>query len=304
MTTVPLSRERFCRAARAGSIARTDWEGLTLASSASPRSGSSSPGCPSSFRQSRLGVTAVIPRNRRRASSGYPRQRRATVRCEIPITVTYAGDGGRPARRRAVHLRRLTGQGPGRFEWLSDNIVQCGPRTSSGRPTRRSRLRSAPCHLDFQRRLVGRPGRQHLSAHTFTVSIDGEVAQRMPASMGNPNIRHRSARSPSWKQNPVVMDSRTIGIPLNDPETTSSRCTTRSGSPGAVSTCTLVDGTQGTPTSATAASTSPGQRAVVLPTTSASAIGDHQQLSARARSADRRSPLCSPLVPAAVPRSA
>ena len=58
-----------------------------------------------------------------------------------------------------------------------------------------------------------------ISAHTFTVSIDGEVAREMPASMGKP--KHPTpvgSFTALGKESPVVMDSRTIGIPLDDPE--------------------------------------------------------------------------------------
>ena len=58
-----------------------------------------------------------------------------------------------------------------------------------------------------------------ISQHTFTVTIDGEVARTMPASMGKPSrptpIGNYSVLS---REQSVVMDSRTIGIPLSDPE--------------------------------------------------------------------------------------
>ena len=58
-----------------------------------------------------------------------------------------------------------------------------------------------------------------ISEHTFTVSIDGQVVRTMPASMGKP--KHPTpigSFTALEKQSSVVMDSRTIGIPLNDPE--------------------------------------------------------------------------------------
>jgi len=58
-----------------------------------------------------------------------------------------------------------------------------------------------------------------ISAHTFTVSIDGALARTMPASMGKPSrptpIGSFSVLS---RERSVVMDSRTIGIPLSDPD--------------------------------------------------------------------------------------
>ena len=58
-----------------------------------------------------------------------------------------------------------------------------------------------------------------LDAHTFTVSIDDQVVRQMPASMGKP--KHPTpvgTFTALEKQSPVIMDSRTIGIPLSDPE--------------------------------------------------------------------------------------
>ncbi len=58
-----------------------------------------------------------------------------------------------------------------------------------------------------------------IDAHTFTVSIDGQVVREMPASMGKP--KHPTpigSFTALEKQAAVVMDSRTIGIPLSDPE--------------------------------------------------------------------------------------
>ncbi len=58
-----------------------------------------------------------------------------------------------------------------------------------------------------------------ISSHTFTVSIDGQLARTMPASMGKPSrptpIGNFSVLS---REASVVMDSRTIGIPLSDPD--------------------------------------------------------------------------------------
>jgi lipoprotein-anchoring transpeptidase ErfK/SrfK len=62
-------------------------------------------------------------------------------------------------------------------------------------------------------------GVANISAHTFTVSVDGQVVKTMPASMGKP--KHPTpvgSFTALEKDKSVVMDSRTIGIPLSDPE--------------------------------------------------------------------------------------
>jgi lipoprotein-anchoring transpeptidase ErfK/SrfK len=58
-----------------------------------------------------------------------------------------------------------------------------------------------------------------ISQHTFTVSIDEEVARVMPASMGKPSRPTPvGSFSALEKQRTVTFDSRTIGIPLSSSE--------------------------------------------------------------------------------------
>ncbi|TDP41151.1 L,D-transpeptidase-like protein [Nocardia ignorata] len=57
-----------------------------------------------------------------------------------------------------------------------------------------------------------------LSNHTFTVTANGET-RVMPASMGKPGFETPTGTfSVLEKDRAVVFDSRTIGIPLDDPE--------------------------------------------------------------------------------------
>ncbi|OYN78405.1 L,D-transpeptidase [Mycolicibacterium sphagni] len=105
----------------------------------------------------------------------------------------------------------------GRFEWLDDKTVQFVP------------AQYWPAHSEITMMAGGIPrtfdtgsivlGVANISAHTFTVSIDGQVVRQMPASMGKP--KHPTpvgSFNVLEKQASVVMDSRTIGIPLSDPE--------------------------------------------------------------------------------------
>lgn len=58
-----------------------------------------------------------------------------------------------------------------------------------------------------------------ISAHTFTVSIDGVVARDMPASMGKPGFATPTGTFTALsRERYITFDSRTIGIPLSDPE--------------------------------------------------------------------------------------
>lgn len=134
-----------------------------------------------------------------------------------PIIVTFT----KPVLDRAAAQRTISVTSPadlsGRFEWLNDTVVQWVPD------------QYWPAHSEITMMAGGVPrsfgtgatvlGVASISAHTFTVSIDGEVARQMPASMGKP--RHSTpvgSFSVLEKQKSVVMDSRTIGIPLSDPE--------------------------------------------------------------------------------------
>jgi lipoprotein-anchoring transpeptidase ErfK/SrfK len=58
-----------------------------------------------------------------------------------------------------------------------------------------------------------------INAHTFTVSIDGAVVREMPASMGKSGFATPVGTFAALeKQSVVIMDSRTIGIPLSSAE--------------------------------------------------------------------------------------
>ncbi|OFJ50361.1 L,D-transpeptidase [Mycolicibacterium grossiae] len=134
-----------------------------------------------------------------------------------PVTVTFAGSV--PDRAAAQRSLRFTSGGApsGRFSWPADDVMQWTPDGFF------------PAHSTVALSVGGvktnfRTGAEVLGvadidAHTFTVSIDGVVAREMPASMGKPKFPTPIGTfSALEKQNVVVMDSRTIGIPLSDAE--------------------------------------------------------------------------------------
>jgi len=140
-----------------------------------------------------------------------------TVGVGMPVTVTFTG----PVTNRAAAERSIRITSPadttGSYKWMNDNTVQFTPD------------RFWPAHSEVKLFAGGMPlsfdvgasvvGVASISSHTFTVSIDGTVARVMPASMGKP--RHPTpvgSFSVLGKESPVIMDSRTIGIPLSDPE--------------------------------------------------------------------------------------
>jgi lipoprotein-anchoring transpeptidase ErfK/SrfK len=141
----------------------------------------------------------------------------ALVGVAHPVVVTFTAPvTDRPAAERTIRITSPTTM-PGHFEWLENNVVQWVP------------ARYWPAHshvsVDVQELTTGFDtgdellGVASLSGHTFTVSRNGEVLRTMPASMGKPSrptpIGNFTALG---KERTVVMDSRTIGIPLSSPE--------------------------------------------------------------------------------------
>ncbi|MGV1086340.1 MAG: L,D-transpeptidase [Mycobacterium sp.] len=140
-----------------------------------------------------------------------------TVGVAHPIIVRFTN----PVRDRAAAEGSISVTSPGaptgKFEWLSNDVVQWVP----------DHLWPAHSEITLLAGGVRRSfetgstvlGVASISAHTFTVSIDGQIIRQMPASMGKP--KHPTpigSFSVLEKQQTVVMDSRTIGIPLDDPE--------------------------------------------------------------------------------------
>jgi lipoprotein-anchoring transpeptidase ErfK/SrfK len=135
----------------------------------------------------------------------------------MPVTVTFA----EPVANRAAVERSFEISSPnppqGTFTWLENDVVQWHP--SSYWPAHSTiSLSVGGAKTTFQAG-TSVVGVADVDAHTFTVSIDGQVARQMPASMGKP--KHPTpigSFTALEKQSPVIMDSRTIGIPLSDPE--------------------------------------------------------------------------------------
>jgi lipoprotein-anchoring transpeptidase ErfK/SrfK len=135
----------------------------------------------------------------------------------MPVTVTFAQSiTNRAAAEKSIDISSQA-MPPGSFTWLNDRVVQWNPTGLW------------PAHSNIMVTAGGAKttfgtgaavvGVADIDAHTFTVSIDNQVVREMPASMGKP--RHPTpigSFTALEKQASVVMDSRTIGIPLNDPE--------------------------------------------------------------------------------------
>lgn len=140
-----------------------------------------------------------------------------TVGVAMPVTIRFAAPvADRPAAERSIDFS-ASKVPTGIFSWIDDSTVRFTPREYW--PSHSSVTVSVSgMKYKFQ---TGSEvlGIGSISAHTFTVKIDGTVMREMPASMGKP--KHPTpvgSFTALEKQSPVVMDSRTIGIPLNDPE--------------------------------------------------------------------------------------
>lgn len=135
----------------------------------------------------------------------------------MPITVTFTRPVvDRLAAERAIDISSPKTP-PGTFSWLASDQVRWTP--SAYWPAHSTVSISA---LGFKTTFgtgAAVVGVADIDAHTFTVSIDDQVVRTMPASMGKP--KHPTpigSFTALEKQSPVIMDSRTIGIPLSDPE--------------------------------------------------------------------------------------
>jgi lipoprotein-anchoring transpeptidase ErfK/SrfK len=105
----------------------------------------------------------------------------------------------------------------GRFTWVNDHVVQWNPDGLWPAHTTVT-VMAGPASTEFE---TGPAviGVADISAHTFTVSIDEQVVREMPASLGKPGFDTPVGTFAALeKQRKVVFDSRTIGIPLDDPE--------------------------------------------------------------------------------------
>jgi lipoprotein-anchoring transpeptidase ErfK/SrfK len=151
------------------------------------------------------GVESVLPANG------------AVVGVAHPVVVTFTA----PVADRAAAERSIRVISPsnwtGHFEWVDNNVVQWVPSHYWPSHTRVSvEVQGLGTGFETGDALLGVAS---ISAHTFTVSKNGEILRTMPASMGKPSrptpIGNFSALS---KERTVVMDSRTIGIPLSSPD--------------------------------------------------------------------------------------
>ncbi len=134
-----------------------------------------------------------------------------------PIEVTFAEPVSNRARAEQSVTIGSSDTPTGKFTWLSSQELQWVPDSFWPAHAPIS-VTAGGFKTDFESgsKVVGVAD---IDAHTFTVSIDDAVVRTMPASMGKP--KHPTpvgSFTALAKEKSVVMDSRTIGIPLSDPE--------------------------------------------------------------------------------------
>lgn len=149
-----------------------------------------------------------------------------------PIVVTFGAPvHDKRAAERAVDIASLPAM-TGRFEWLENDVVQWVPD------------RFWPAHSTVALSVGGRTtnfatgpavvGVANVSDHTFTVTIDGVDAARLPAphhrpNFGTPGVFPASMGRPDYptpvgmytvlaKERDVLMDSSSVGIPVDSPD--------------------------------------------------------------------------------------
>ncbi|MQY31469.1 L,D-transpeptidase [Nocardia aurantia] len=141
----------------------------------------------------------------------------STVGVAAPVTIRFTDAVGDRARAEKSVSVAAAGVLPGEFTWNSDREVVWRP--TGGLPaasqvtvtvgTTHSRLETDG----------GIAADADLSAHTFTVFMPGEPPRVMPASMGRPGRETPVGIFPVLEKfRTVEFDSRTIGIPLSDPD--------------------------------------------------------------------------------------
>ncbi|MEV6099755.1 L,D-transpeptidase [Nocardia sp. NPDC051981] len=133
-----------------------------------------------------------------------------------PVTVQFADAvTDRAAAERSVDVRAQDSLA-GHFTWIDDRQLMWQP--ANYLPARSPITVSAGREQAKFQTNGGTTADADMSAHTFTVWVDG-VARTMPASMGKPGRETPVGTFPVLsRERSVTFDSRTIGIPLNDPE--------------------------------------------------------------------------------------
>ena len=106
---------------------------------------------------------------------------------------------------------------PGQFSWIDDRTLQWNPDRFWPANTAVT-VEAAGARSQFQ---VGDAlvAVANTTTHQFTVSINDQIVQTMPASMGKPGYETPLGTFPVIEQfRDMIMDSSTYGVPIDDEE--------------------------------------------------------------------------------------
>ncbi|MFF3223794.1 L,D-transpeptidase family protein [Nocardia suismassiliense] len=133
-----------------------------------------------------------------------------------PVTIRFGeAVADRAAAERAVDIR-ATQPLNGTFAWTNDREAVWTP-TGFLPANSRITVGVGNTRTEFNTN-AGVFGDGNMSDHTFTLTVGG-IPRTMPASYGKPGFQTPSGTFPVLeKDEAVVFDSRTIGIPLSSPE--------------------------------------------------------------------------------------
>lgn len=156
----------------------------------------------------------------------------ATVGVAHPVVLTFAS----PVFNRAAAERAFTVQTTppmtGTYEWLDDRVLQWTPdRFWPAHSTVALSVGRLSADFNTGAKVVGVA---NISAHTFTVTVDGEDAGPLPAPHHRPHWGEDGVLPATMgkeefptpvgrytvlaKDAAVLMDSSSVGIPVDDPE--------------------------------------------------------------------------------------
>jgi lipoprotein-anchoring transpeptidase ErfK/SrfK len=138
----------------------------------------------------------------------------ALVGVATPIRIQFAAPVADRARaQRSVSVGAL----PGRLSWTGDRELTWNP--IGYLPANAPLTVSVGAFHTQLETDAGTIADGNMSSHTFTVTIPGQAPRVMPASFGKPGRESPVGTFPVMeKDRTLIFDSRTIGIPLSDPE--------------------------------------------------------------------------------------
>ncbi|NNH69437.1 L,D-transpeptidase [Nocardia uniformis] len=140
-----------------------------------------------------------------------------TVGIAAPVRVQFAEPVENRARaEQSVNIRAETALA-GTFSWTGDRELTWSP-TGFLPASSPISVSVGGARTEFNTN-AGVTAEGDMSNYTFTVSIGGVPVRTMPASFGKPGWETPSGTFPVMEKfASITFDSRTIGIPLNDPE--------------------------------------------------------------------------------------